>query len=225
MITLEGTIAQNWAMDIAGVFSRDPVEWSKSAKAWYAPELHQQESITGLSQLSVLDTMAFPTQVMYPDEYFPMANPVAQKIFDSAVTRIANVFNMTVKHTNFSATMLNGSIYPNAKDSVEHLMLSVATMTLWSSHVAVAEPLISAWASRYQGRFPPVDPQWRREWTTMFNTSTINQPAYDRSLKDKRTAVDWFEKNVLHETSLSCSDSLVVCDHGTSGLPSFREKI
>ncbi|KAF7596793.1 hypothetical protein BBP40_012392 [Aspergillus hancockii] len=76
-------------------FLRDPLEWSKFAKAWCVPELHQPEFITGLSPLLVPDTMEFPSLILYPDEYFPMADPEAQKVFDAAVASIGNVFGMT----------------------------------------------------------------------------------------------------------------------------------
>ncbi|KAE8135908.1 amidase signature domain-containing protein [Aspergillus pseudotamarii] len=223
MITLEGMLAQNWAQDTAGVLGRNPAEWAKFAKAWYTPELHQPESITGLSPLSVQDTTTFPAQILYPDEQFPLLNPAAQEIVDTVLSSIANALNMTIKHTNLSATLVDAPILSDKKDSLDRLLMATATLTYWSSHVAVADPLMTEWGRRYEGRFPPVDPLWRKEWS-QFNASMINQAAYDQALRDKRKGVDWFEKNVLPETPQSCSESLLICDIGTGGLPSFREK-
>ncbi|KAE8349880.1 amidase family protein [Aspergillus coremiiformis] len=223
MISLEGMLAQNWAQDTAGILARDPVKWAKFAKAWYTPELHQSESITGLSPLSVPDTMAFPSQILYPDEQFPLANPAAQQILENVITNMAKVLNMTVKHTNLSATLIDAPILSDQKDSLDRLLIGSSTLTLWSSHIAVANPLLSTWATHHEGRFPPVDPQWRKEWS-QFDSSTTNQTAYDQALRDKRKGVDWFEKNVLRETPQSCSESVLICDIGTGGLPSFREK-
>ncbi|KAE8423103.1 amidase signature domain-containing protein [Aspergillus pseudocaelatus] len=223
MITLEGMLAQNWAEDTAGVLGRNPAEWAKFAKAWYTPELHQPESITGLSPLSVQDTTAFPTQILYPDEQFPLLNPAAQEIVETVLSSIAKALNMTITHTNLSATLINAPILSDKKDSLDRLLMATATLTYWSSHVAVAEPLMTEWARLYEGRFPLVDPLWRKEWL-QFDASVINQTAYDQALRDKRKGVDWFEKHVLPETPQSCSESLLICDIGTGGLPSFREK-
>ncbi|OGM46638.1 amidase family protein [Aspergillus bombycis] len=223
MITLEGMLAQNWAEDTAGVLGRNPAAWAKFAKAWYTADLHQPESITGLSPLSVPDTMAFPTQILYPDEQFPLVNPAAQKIVEAFLSSMAMALNMTIKHTNLSATLIDAPILPHKKDSLDRLLAATATLTYWSSHVAVAEPLMTEWSRRFEGRFPPVDPLWRREWS-QFNASAVNQAAYNQALQDKRKGVDWFERNVMLETPQSCSESLLVCDIGTGGLPSFREK-
>ena len=223
MITLEGMLAQNWAQDTAGVLGRNPTEWAKFAKAWYTPELYQPESITGLSPLSVQDTRAFPAQILYPDEQFPLVNSAAQEIVETVLSSIANALNMSIKHTNLSATLVNAPILSDKTDSLDRLLMATATLTYWSSHVAVADPLMTEWARRYEGRFPPVDSLWRKEWS-QFNASIINQAAYDQALRDKRKGVDWFEKNVLPETPQSCSESLLICDIGTGGLPSFREK-
>ncbi|PIG90392.1 amidase family protein [Aspergillus arachidicola] len=223
MITLEGMLAQNWAEDTAGVLGRNPAQWARFAKAWYTPELHQPESITGLSPLSVPDTMAFPTQILYPEEQFPLVNPAAQKILEPFLSNIAKELNMSIKHTNLSATLIEAPIFSDNNDTLDRLLTATAALTYWSSHVAVADPLMTEWARRYEGRFPPVDPLWRKEWS-QFNASVINQAAYDQALQDKRKGVDWFERNVLLETPQSCSESLLICDIGTGGLPSFREK-
>ncbi|KAE8154100.1 amidase family protein [Aspergillus avenaceus] len=223
MVSLEGMIPQAWAQDTAGVFGRDPVKWARFAKAWYTAELYQNESISGLAPLSVPDTMAFPSQILYPDEYFPLLNPAAQAILDSTLTKMTKTFNMTIKHTNFSATVMNSNIYSDTKDNWERIMMSSATLIVWTNYVAVAEPLISTWAKQNDGRFPPVDPQWRSEWV-QFNGSVTNQSAYNEALRNKRISVDWFEENILTETANSCSESVMICDVGTQGLSSYREK-
>ncbi|KAE8381697.1 amidase signature domain-containing protein [Aspergillus bertholletiae] len=223
MITLEGMLAQNWAGDTAGVLMRNPAEWARFAKAWYTSDLYQPESITGLSPLVVPDTMDFPSQILYPDEQFPLMNPAAQEVLQAVLSNITKALNMTIKHTNLSATLIDAPILSEKKDSLDGLLAATATLTYWSSHVAVSDPLITEWAWRYYGRFPPVDPLWRKEWS-QFNASVINQAVYDRALRDKRKGVDWFEKNILTEMPQSCSKSLLICDIGTGGLPSFREK-
>ncbi|PWY94031.1 amidase signature enzyme [Aspergillus sclerotioniger CBS 115572] len=113
MMTLDGVLPVSWAQDTIGLFGRNPTSWSQFAKAWYTPSLHQNTSITGLSPLSIPNSTAFPSRILYPDEYFPMRNPAAQAILNSTLTRISTLFNMTIHHFNLTATITSASIFPD----------------------------------------------------------------------------------------------------------------
>lgn len=223
LMTLDGVVAQNWAQDTAGVFARDPQLWTRFAKAWYSPDLHQGSSITGLSPLSVPDNRAFPTQILYPEEYFPLANPTAQAMVDRFVDQISQHLHLTTRRINLTQVVATGSMFEGG-NNWDRIFNSSTVLTLWSQHVAVARPLMTAWANLEDGRFPPVDEQWRREWTQLFDPQTINAPAYAQALHDKARSVEWFERNILWQTETSCSQSVMLCHAANGGLPSFREK-
>ncbi|PWY79239.1 amidase family protein [Aspergillus heteromorphus CBS 117.55] len=222
MMTLDRAIPVSWGQDTVGVFGRDPKEWGKFVKAWCIPDLYQNSSITGLPPLSVPDTLAFPRRILYPDEYFPMKNPSAQTIFQSALTRMADLFNMSTHHFNFSNTVKSASIFSDTKANWARLANDTVSLNVWPQYVAVTRPLLSTWAERDDGRFPPVDGQLRAQWTQM-DSSFNSQKAYDRALSSRAKAVEWFERHILYQTNKSCSESLIVCDENTGGIPSFRE--
>ncbi|KAF7177902.1 hypothetical protein CNMCM7691_006378 [Aspergillus felis] len=227
MMSLEGAVPLNAGEDTVGVFSRDPVEWAEFAKAWYTSSLHEDPSINSLPPLSVPDTTAFPKRVLYPVEYLPLANPAAQAILDKFLHSMTRVFNMTIERTNFTATASNGSIFPDVHgDPLLNWNLlydAGATLQLWTQSTKVYGPLISIWAARNEGRLPPVDAQWREAWTG-YDVSHITQAVYEQALRTKAAAVNWFQDEVLYQTSDSCSEAVIICDGGTGGLPSFREQ-
>ncbi|KAH8433282.1 amidase family protein [Aspergillus melleus] len=223
MMALDGVVAQNWAQDTAGVFARDPRLWTRFAKAWYTPDLHQDLNVTGLSPLIVSDDRTFPTQILYPDEYFPLANPAAQAVVDQFVAQMSQHLHLTTRRINLTQTVADGSIFEGS-NNWDRIFNASSVLTLWSQHVAVAAPLLTAWSQLEDGRFPPVDAQWRREWTQLFDPRIINQTAYDRALRDKARSVEWFERNVLRQTGASCSQSVMLCHAANGGLPSFREQ-
>ncbi|KAI9036531.1 amidase family protein [Aspergillus affinis] len=223
MMALDGIVAQNWAQDTAGVFARDPRLWIRFAKAWYTPDLQQDSNITGLSPLIVPDNRAFPTQILYPKEYFPLANPAAQAVVDRFVAQMSRHLNLTTRRINFTQTVADGLIFEGG-NNWDRIFNSSSVLTLWSQHVAVTAPLLTAWAQLENGRFPPVDAQWRREWTQLFDPKTINPTTYDQALRDKARSVEWFERNVLQQTATSCSQSVMLCHAANGGLPSFREQ-
>lgn len=209
------------ATDTAGVFSRDPYKWIKFAKAWYSPSLYQDVSITGLSPLVVPDTNAFPKTIIYPTDYLPLNNSAAEPILQEFIAGMVRVFNMTVKELNFTATV------ENATDPVasNFTIMGQATSVIntWTAWEVVGRPLIAAWNALFDGRFPPIDPARRPGWIS-FDESETNQTTYDAALDTKNTAVEWYEREFQYSTPESCSESVMLYDIGTGGLPSFRER-
>ncbi|EMD96303.1 hypothetical protein COCC4DRAFT_35994 [Bipolaris maydis ATCC 48331] len=222
LMSLERVIPLGAATDTAGVFSRDPHKWVKFAKAWYAPHLYQDTSITGLSPLVVPDTDTFPKTIIYPTDYLPLNNSAAEPILEKFIEEMARVFDMRVKKVNFTATVQN-STDPIASNFT---VMNQATSTInsWSSWLVVGKPLITAWRDMFEGRFPPIDPARRPGWIG-FNESITNQASYDAALETKRQAVAWYEDEFQYSTAESCSESVMLYDIGTGGLPSFRERM
>ncbi|KAI2616304.1 amidase family protein [Hypoxylon sp. NC1633] len=209
------------ATDTAGVFSRSVHDWVHFAKNWYVPELCQDSSITGLSPLVAPDSYAFPKRVLYLTEYLPLKNPAAEEILQTFLQNMTAVFNMTVEKFNMTAFV------GNATDDVpKYPVLYNATGVLdtMTQYQVVGKPLVTQWTERYDGRFPPVDPARRPGWR-QYNESYYTDELYAQSLAVKRAGVDWFESEVLYATAESCSESIMVWDIGTGGLPSYREQL
>ncbi|RMZ74417.1 amidase family [Pyrenophora seminiperda CCB06] len=221
MMTLERVIPLGAATDTAGVFSRDPYKWIKFAKNWYTPLLHQSSSITGLSPLVVPDDTAFPKTILYPTDYLPLNNSAAEPILQSFITNMSRIFNMTVHEFNFTATVQNWS--DPIASNLTTLNAATGVINTWTAWQVVGKPLITAWKTLFDGRFPPIDPARRPGWAN-FNESQTNQAAYDAAVQTKATGVQWYEEKLQYSTPSSCSESIMLYDIGTGGLPSFREK-
>lgn len=218
IITLERVIPLGGATDTAGVFSRDPLQWAKFAKAWYSPNLHQGPSITGLSPLSIPDTEAFPKSILYPTDYLPLNNSAAQPILEAFIANLTDIFGMQVKKFNFSETVY-GSGDPAV--DLESTQDAIGVIDSVTQYEVIGKPLTTQWAELFDGRYPPVDPA-HRDWHT-FNTTLYNEETYAAALKVKNAAVDWYETNLQYSTADSCSESVMLYDIGTGGYPSYRE--
>lgn len=221
MISLERVLPLGGATDTAGVFSRDPYKWIKFAKHWYTPSLHQDSSITGLSPLQVPDNNLFPKTILYPTDYLPLNNSAAEPILQDFISKMSSIFNMTVKEFNFTATVQN-STDPVASN-LTTLIRSTSVINTWSAWEVIGRPLTTAWAALFDGRFPPIDAARRPVWQS-FNESVTNQAAYDAALATKNMGVEWYERELQYSTAESCSESVMLYDIGTGGLPSFRER-
>lgn len=220
-MSLERVIPLGAATDTAGVFSRDPYKWINFSKAWYTPSLYQDPSITGLSPLVVPDSTAFPKTILYPTDYLPLNNSAAEPILQDFIAGMVRVFNMTVKEINFTATVQNATDPVASNFTITSRATGV--INTWSAWQVVGKPLITAWNALFDGRFPPIDPARRLGWIA-FDESAINQTTYDAALDTKNQAVQWYEKEFQYSTAESCSESVMIYDIGTGGLPSFRER-
>lgn len=225
MITLDGAIPQSFTEDTAGFFGRDPLQWAKFAKAWYSPSLHQDTSISGLPNLNITDNKHFPKRILYLDEYLPLANPAAEKVLQEFLGKVTKTFDMKIEHGNLTRSIKTSSVFSGIDPSanVEYLGGIISTFIGYTQQLKVSGPLVRAWAALFNGRYPPIDPQWRSAWRA-YPHSVSDPVAYEAGKKTKATAVAWFNENVLFETEESCSEAVMICDIGTGGLPSYREE-
>lgn len=221
MISLDRVIPLGGATDTAGVFSRDPYKWIKFAKNWYSPGLHQSSEDTGLSPLVVPDTNAFPKRILYPTDYLPLNNSAAEPILDEFIANMSRIFNMTVEKFNFTATVQNFS--DPIASNLTTLVGSTSVINSWTQWSVIANPLITAWKALFDGRFPPIDSARRSGWVK-FNESLYNAETYAQALITKNRGVEAYEKYLQYSTNESCSESVMLYDIGTGGLPSFREE-
>ncbi|KAI1453513.1 amidase family protein [Annulohypoxylon moriforme] len=220
MMSLEGVMPLGAATDTAGVFSRDVKDWVRFAKNWYIPELCQNSSITGLSPLVVPDSYGFPKRILYLTDYLPLKNPAAEEILQAFIRNMTRVFGMTVEDFHLTAAVGNTTDEIPKYDALDNATQIIDTITQYEE---VGKPLLAAWSSLYDGRFPPIDPARRPYWKS-YNESVYNATLYAESLATKRKAVDWFESEILYSTPESCSESIMLWDIGTGGLPSYREE-
>ena len=221
MISLERVLPLGGATDTAGVFSRDPYQWIKFAKSWYSPSLHQSSEITGLSTLAVPDSYAFPKRILYPIDYLPLNNSAAEPILEEFIDNLSRIFNMTVEKFNFTATVQNWT--DPVASNFGTLNAATGIINSWSAWTVIGKPLLTTWSALFDGRFPPIDSARRSGWRN-FNETRVNADTYAQALATKNQAVEYYEKHLQYSTNESCSESIMLYDIGTGGLPSFREQ-
>ncbi|RYO91412.1 hypothetical protein DL763_005015 [Monosporascus cannonballus] len=104
LTTLKRLMHLGAATDKAGVFARDVHACVHFAKHWYAPELHEDPAVTGLSALEVPTSSGFPKRILYLTDYPPLRNP-AEEVLQAFIRDVVRVFGMTVENTNLTAVV------------------------------------------------------------------------------------------------------------------------
>ena len=138
------------------------------------------------------------------------------------ITNLSSLFGMKVKPFNFTATIQKAPdpVVADLAARNYDILNIIDHHPQWEE---VAQPLIFTWAEVFDGSFPPVDPATPEPWPTWDeNGSTMEQ--YNDAVHRKRASVEWYEENFQYSTATMCSESLVVYDIVTGGLPSYREK-
>lgn len=255
MISLERVQPLGAAQDTAGAFARDPHAFAYFAKHWYTPELHQDTSITGLETLTVPNgDVPLPQTVYYTPDYLPPRSPAADALVQDFYRNLTTLLGLTQETVNLTTLILEGE---SQRSSINSSLGNTTTLTLevessalvnistWNNATSllntytqwneVAEPLISAWGSLYEGRFPPIDPARRPGWVAR-TSENVTEAQYEAALATKRAFSKWFNTEFLGQgfestnepdatTAKECGESaLWIYDIGTGGLPSYRER-
>ncbi|KFA63308.1 hypothetical protein S40285_07637 [Stachybotrys chlorohalonatus IBT 40285] len=208
---LTGIIPLAEEMDTAGFFARDPDLFYKISLLWF-----QDSPISINSNFTKL-----PKQVIYPVDYFPLLNPAAQDIFDSFLDDLEEEFGILRAPTNFSSTLRDSVSNPQITN-LTAFQLSSNRLAEYISYKKVGVPLQNAWSARFpEAGYPPLDPNPRGAFSRSVN---LTESDYEAAVDIKDEFEDFFLSEILRPDAESCSESLMVLDMGTSGLPSYREQ-
>ncbi|KAK2056290.1 amidase [Colletotrichum caudatum] len=211
MILMSNIVTNAYNTDTAGVIARDPARWASFSKAWYDPSLHEHTSLNGLPALSLPDDRTFPKRILYPVDHLPLQNPAAEAILQRFLSDVSTTLGATVENFNLSATIEAVATRPLSEVSGD-------LFVLWT-HDLIAETAKSLLAE-HAPVLPPLDEPYRQ----VFHSLTVPDEVYQAAMKNRtRDAAAWHEK-VLFSTDESCSESILIYDIGTGGLPSFRER-
>jgi Asp-tRNA(Asn)/Glu-tRNA(Gln) amidotransferase A subunit family amidase len=160
----------------------------------------------------------YPSRILYPVDFFPVANPAAQRLYDDFVATLTREFNFTKTEVNMTAIL---HAHPVAE--ISNLTLFQLTSNVLVEHhswTRVGKPLVALWEAMFGG-YPPFDPVPRNAFS---RAQRLTDGDYARALSIKRQFGDFFVQNVLSADDDSCSNAILMYDIGTGGLPSYREE-
>ncbi|VUC34495.1 unnamed protein product [Clonostachys rosea] len=196
--------------DTAGFFARDPQLFSKIGKLWYAN-----------SNVEVNKTYnSFPTKLLYPLDYFPLASPDAQKVVEDFIAKLESVMGMTKQDINVTEILSHSDIPAvNNKTVTEGIFLPTFTYDSWRS---IGKYLVDKWSSSFPtAGFPPFDNRTRASY---MSESEVTDQVYQEKLDGKAAWKAYAEKNILGPSNETCSDGIMLMHSGGNGLPSYREE-
>jgi len=198
-------------MDTAGFFARDPDLFYKVHNLWYEDALVPVN--TGFTK--------FPPKLIYPVDYFPLANPASQQIFEDFMTTLEEEFNMTRAPINFTSVLRSEVSNPSITN-ITAFQANSNRLAEYISYHSVGIPLAIAWNATFPDRgYPPLDPNPRAAFA---RSSNLTPADYAASVAIKNDFRAFFLRHIVRPDAETCSDGIMILDMGTGGLPSYREQ-
>ncbi|KAK5737889.1 hypothetical protein LTR17_006327 [Elasticomyces elasticus] len=211
-MNLTGVIPLATEMDTAGFFVRDPELFLTVAGLWY-----EDSSVPVNTSFTSL-----PSTVLYPVDYFPLNNSAAQAVFDTFLDTLEQEFGMTRRTINISATLSAAQSLSPGITNATSFQLSSNRLAEYVSYHEVGIPLIEAWNTTFPGAgYPPLDPNPRAAFARSMN---LTEDDYEGAVSIKNEFRDYFLAKILRPDPETCSESIMILDMGTGGLPSYREQ-
>ncbi|KAF4916367.1 Amidase 1 [Colletotrichum viniferum] len=210
IIDLTGAMPISYGTDTAGVFARDPRDWVQFAKVWYDPALHQGSDLNDLPELEVPDARSFPKRILYPTDRLPLRNPAAEVVLQSFLDQVTQTMGLSIENVNITEKVesVTGRVY-------DGILTDLRTLWTYTQLKAVATPLLDY----FSPKFPALDQPFRSSWWNR----TLDAKEHTEALQRRHDDSEAWHSEVLFSTEDSCSESILIYDIGTGGLPSFRE--
>ncbi|KAK4938114.1 hypothetical protein LTR10_021354 [Elasticomyces elasticus] len=216
-MTLEGVTPISYSTDTAGVFCRDPYKWVKFSRLWYTPALYQDRSLTGLPAYDVSHGQSLPKRILYPVDYLPLKNPAAENILQGFLTKVTRAMNMEIEQFNWTASF--EKLSQPADFNLARLLANLLVMWTHEHYELVGKSLVTMYEARY-GSYPRLEPPMRDR----FRSPDYSSAEHEAAREIRRLAAEAFEQQVLYSTADTCSESIILSDISTGGLPAYREE-
>ncbi|PYI00175.1 amidase family protein [Aspergillus ellipticus CBS 707.79] len=218
LMNTDGVMPISFSTDTLGILCRDPHKWAHFARHWYTPALYQNESMTHLPPLSSEESSGrFPTRLLYTVDYLPLPNPQAEGILQSFIHRLQTEFNMTVHEFNFKKSIEATGVTGVANET--QLLSQLKVLWTYNQLQNFSKPFLQEYAAQFDGEYPPMDAAHR----TYFREAGPTAQQHADALKLRRTASDIWQNRVFGNSNTTCSESILLYDIGSGGIPSFRE--
>merc|ERR1711939_649464 len=163
-----------------------------------------------------------PSKVLYPVDYLPMASPAAEEVLQELLGKLNATFGTETVQFNFSQTTLEAD---NAISNITQVgsIIGAGALDQW---VDYGRDVVANYRAENDGRFPPLNPSTRRSWMSEYEADTQEATVEERAAADAVQASlgQWFGEELLGLSPESCSESIMIYDIGTRGLPSYREQ-
>ncbi|EXJ54401.1 hypothetical protein A1O7_09740 [Cladophialophora yegresii CBS 114405] len=208
-IDLTKVIPSATSMDTLGVLARSPMILTKVLGAWEAVEDGPLEK----------GNFTFPKKIIFPSEFFPVNNSVAQDVIDTWLANMTAALGMEIEQQNVT-TLFHETI--NQNDTLATYTSDFGSLTRYDNWNLFGEQFVADYRERFDNRTPAADNQvliaWRQART---------YPDYRKNWNEDRMATfgNFVNEKVIPYNNETCTEGFWmyhISDTG-GGVPEYRD--
>ncbi|KAI9646388.1 hypothetical protein NHQ30_004380 [Ciborinia camelliae] len=196
LVSLDNVMPLSPALDTAGLLTRDPILWHEAAKVLYG------NNITS-------NFTEFPKKI-WTYEFPENATTEAETILLDFLTKLETFLNSTSTTTLNIGALWSETRPSGANDSSieDFLTLVYPTLIAQQQYSLLAEPFYEAYSAANNGAHPFIDPVPLSRWT--WGRENVSADATEQAIYNKTIFMDWFAKEVVPASPISCSESILL---------------
>ncbi|CAG8981416.1 hypothetical protein HYALB_00013919 [Hymenoscyphus albidus] len=168
--------------------------------------------------LDVQDSVEFPKRLLYPSDFFPLADPEQQKMNDAFITIVENYLG--VKRTPISITDTWESNPPpeaGKKSLLEYLEMSAVWPMYYDAYHTFDE-FRRDYLAEF-GKVAYVGLYMQKRWSI---TVPFTKEERAQGVAEMKVFRSWFEKNIMGPNSNTVTDAIMLMPFGSAS-PKYRD--
>lgn len=125
---------------------------------------------------------------------------------------------MQIEKINITETLYTSGVpYIYNRTLTEAFIAGTVTFDSWRG---VGQDLVSRWNRAHpEAGFPPLDAETRLSYS---KRDQVSQADYDEFLRQKADFKAFWEEKIVRPSEQTCTESIMILDAGSRGLPSYR---
>lgn len=189
LVSLDHVMPLSPPLDTSGLLARDPVLWRQAAQAVYGSNITISNSYP-----KFIKTLGFPTS----------ASSIPNQILLNFLSQITSFLQANT--SAYSVTSAFAQSYPSLPPLTTILNLTYPLLIGQQQVQLVRDPFFAAYAAKYDGRTPFVDPVPLTRWAF---AESLPQTV-DDALANKTLFMNWAASTFLAPSNKTCSENIVL---------------
>ncbi|KAJ9131342.1 Amidase family protein [Pleurostoma richardsiae] len=208
VMNLTDVIPSASSLDTLGLFARSPGLLAKVAKAW------DTDSNPALQTGNFL----LPKKIIFPSDFFPVNNSVAQSVINNWLSNVSAALNMTIEKQNVTELFLSNV---DKSDTLSNYTSTISSMTSYDNYNLFGKAFISDYYAKFD-HYPELDIAAFSAWETAPDLTVASKEASEQRRHDFE---DFVNTHVIPFDAETCSEGFWVyhiSDTG-GGVPEYRD--
>ncbi|CAM1507484.1 Fc.00g071250.m01.CDS01 [Cosmosporella sp. VM-42] len=208
VINLTDVIPSASSLDTLGLFARSPQLLTQVAKEW------DTDSNPALMKAN----FSLPSKIIFPTDFFPVNNSMAQDVINSWISNVTVALNMTIEYQNVTELFATNV---DANDTLSNYTSTISSLTSYDNYHLFGKYFLANYYAKFE-HYPELDIAAFQPWQLAPNLTVTSKTANEQRRQEFE---DFINTPVIPFSSATCTEGFWVyqiSDTG-GGVPEYRD--